>query len=167
MRRGSIFALGLLAAVLAGQELSLSLPLMGVGPDLLIMVAVGFAIGERPGTAATYGFIAGLLRDLLLTGPRGLSAFAYAVACYLIGLAGEVRGVWVLIGTVAGATFVSQTIIGVGARLLSSSGRAGSVPRVALATTLWAVILAPLVLPAIRRIVATERRVGGEVASRP
>lgn len=154
MRRFSIFVLSLLGALLISHELSLSLPVLGGGPDVLILVVVAFSTGERPAACASYGFGAGFVRDLQLESPAGISAFAYALTAYAVGLVGEVRGVWVLIGLVAGSTFVSQVLYGFGTLLLSESAAMSSLPRVALVTTAYNTLLAPLVVPILRRLAA-------------
>ena len=74
----------------------------------MILVVAAFAIGERPRTAAIAGFASGFVRDLLLTTPTGLSAFAYAATAYGVALIGVPRGVGPVVGMFAGATFVSQ-----------------------------------------------------------
>src|SRR5919106_1203482 len=118
MSRHVLFAVAATVAILLSAELSLSLPLVGIGPDLLILVVVAFGIGERPRTAATAGFIAGLVKDLLLVTPTGLTAFAYAVTAYGAALAGVPRGVGPAVGLFAAATFVSQLLYGLGAVFL-------------------------------------------------
>lgn len=165
MRRTGVFALALLAAVLIGNELTLTLPVFGSGPDLMVLVVIAFSTGERPATAAIYGFFGGLFRDLLLTSPRGLSAFAYAVTAYAAGLVGEVRGVWALIALVSGSTFVSQVIYGLGTAVLSQADAMGALPRVAIATTAYNTLLAPLLIPVLRRFAAPERPSGIERGS--
>ncbi len=80
MRRYVVFAIACVLALLLSRELTLSLPMVGMGPDLLILVVAAFAIGERPRTAAT----AGVRRRVSCATccsmtPTGLSAFAYAV----------------------------------------------------------------------------------------
>ncbi len=48
MRRWVLFGGAALLAMLLSDELALSLPMFGIGPDLLVVVVVAFAIGERP-----------------------------------------------------------------------------------------------------------------------
>src|SRR5688500_8091220 len=110
MRRNALFAIAAMLALVVSSELTLSLPLRGIGPDLAILVVTAYAFGERPRTAAMAGFAVGLLRDLLLATPVGLSAFAYAIVAYVVALVGVPRGVGPVVGTFAGATFASQMI---------------------------------------------------------
>lgn len=150
MRRFAVFLLAVFSAVLISSELSLSLPIFGVGPDVLMIVVVAFAAGERRTNAATYGFVAGFVRDLLLSSPKGISAFAYAITAYSVALVGDVRSVWPLIGMISGATFVSQVFYGAAAYVLGGVTIA-SLPRVGMATTVYNTLLAPLLMPLVRR----------------
>lgn len=162
MRRYGIFALACFTAILLSSELALSAPILGIGPDLLIIVVVGFASGEQPRNAAVAGFVAGLVRDLLLTTPVGLSAFAYALTAYAAALVGAARGVWAVVALIAGATFLSQVVYGIGMILLGTQVDPGPLPRVVAITTLYNAVLSPLVVPLLRRIVPAESAGGAE-----
>lgn len=156
MRQTGVFVLAALTAVLISAELGLTLPIRGVGPDLLVMVLVAFVSGLQPRWAALAGFGAGLFRDLLLSTPAGLSAFSYAVTAYGVALVGPLRGVWAFVGLVAGATFASQAIYGIGTVLVAQDVEAAPLPRVIVFTTLYDALLAPLLLPVLRRIAPAE-----------
>lgn len=163
MRRNVLFAIAALLALLATSELALSLPLRGIGPDLAILVVTAYAFGERPRTAAMAGFAVGLLRDLLLSTPVGLSAFAYAIVAYVVALLGVPRGVGPVVGTLAGATFASQVIYGVGVVFLGPLFDAGPLPRMLVITTVYNTVLAPVLIPLLSRIVRAEAaEVGAE-----
>lgn len=156
MRRYALFVLAATLAMLVSSELTLSLPLAGVGPDLLILVVAAFSIGERPRSAAFAGFAAGFVRDLLLTTPTGLSAFAYAVAAYLVALVGIPRGVGPVVGTFAGATLLSQLMYGVGAIFFGPQVDASPLPRVVLVTTAYNALVSPLLMPLLSRVVRAD-----------
>lgn len=151
-----MFAVAASVALLLSSEIALSLPLAGMGPDLIVLVVVAFAIGERPRTAALAGFGAGLLRDLLLTTPKGLTAFAYAVTGYGAALAGVPRGVGQVVGMFAAATFTSQLLYGLGAIFLGQQVDPSPLPRMLLATTAYNALISPLLMPLLRRVVRTE-----------
>lgn len=57
-----------------------------VVPDLGLVAAVAIAYREGPEIGATFGFCAGLATDFFLQTPLGLSALAFALTAYLIGL---------------------------------------------------------------------------------
>jgi rod shape-determining protein MreD len=151
-----LFAFAATIAILVTSELTLSLPMLGIGPDLLILVVVAYAIGERPRTAAMAGFAAGFARDLLLTTPKGLSAFAYAVTGYGVALAGVPRGVVPVVGMFAGATFASQLLSGVGAAFLGPQVDPSPLPRMLLVTTAYNALISPLLMPLLRRVVRID-----------
>lgn len=156
MSRHVLFAVAATVAILLSAELSLSLPLAGIGPDLLILVVVAFGIGERPRTAATAGFIAGLMKDLLLVTPKGLSAFAYAVTAYGAALAGIPRGVGQAVGLLAASTFASQLLFGLGAIFLGPQVDPAPLPRMLFITTAYNALISPLLMPLLNRVVRAD-----------
>lgn len=155
-RRNITFGIAALGALLASGELALTLPILNIGPDLAIIVLAAFAIGERPRTAATAGFVLGLARDLLLTTPKGVGALAYALTAYGVALLGPSRSAPAVIGTVVGATFLSQLLFGLGAVLLGPQVDASPLPRVVLITTAYNALVAPLLMPLLRRVIQPE-----------
>ncbi len=81
----------------------------GVAPDLLLAVAVATAVVAGPDRGAIVGFFAGLIFDLFLDTPLGLSALTYSVVAYATGLfqlplAAHPR--WWRVGSVAAASAV-------------------------------------------------------------
>jgi rod shape-determining protein MreD len=156
VRRYFLFAIASIVALLVSSELALSLPVLGIGPDLLVLVVAAFAFGERPRTAAMAGFAVGLVRDLLLTTPTGLSAFAYAATGYGVAFIGVPRGVGPVVGMFAGATFVSQVLYGLGAIFLGPQVDASPLPRMVIVTTAYNALLSPLLMPLLSRVVRAE-----------
>ena len=65
------------------------LRILGVHPDLMLLVAVAAGLIGGPSRGAVVGFVAGLLVDLLLPGRLGTSALAYSLVGFGIGVAGE------------------------------------------------------------------------------
>lgn len=84
MMRVRIGVLLALAVVLHTTVLA-DLRIAGIRPDgmLLVAVAAGFVTGPERG--AVIGFVAGLLADLFLYTPLGLSALTYALIGYGVG----------------------------------------------------------------------------------
>jgi len=62
------------------------LRIAGVVPDLGLVLAVAVAYRYGPEAGALTGFAAGLLYDLFLATPLGLSALAYAITAYAVGV---------------------------------------------------------------------------------
>jgi rod shape-determining protein MreD len=156
VKRYVIFAGACFVALLVSQEMALSLPIAGVGPDIAIIVLAAFAVGERPRTGAMAGFALGLVRDLLITTPAGLSALAYSVTAYVVALIGVTRSAWMVVALVAGATLSSQVMYGVGAVLLGPQVDPSPLPRMILVTTAYNALISPLLMPVLRRVIQTE-----------
>jgi rod shape-determining protein MreD len=121
----------------------------GVAPDLGLLTAVAVAYREGPNAGAIVGFVAGLLLDLFLRTPLGLSALSFALTGYVVGVVqgGMLRSTrWVapvlgaLGGLLAGTVFV---LVGglVGHEDLVSSHSI----RVVLIASAYDGVLAPLV----------------------
>lgn len=65
------------------------LGLFGVHPELMLLLAICAGIVGGPVRGAGVGFAAGLLGDLMLQGPLGVSALAFALVGFAAGAAGE------------------------------------------------------------------------------
>lgn len=59
----------------------------GVMPDVMLLVAVAAGLEAGPGYGAVIGFASGMLADLLLPTPLGLSALVFTLIGYIVGLA--------------------------------------------------------------------------------
>jgi rod shape-determining protein MreD len=106
------------------------LRLFGVQGDLMLLVALGAGLAAGPERGAAIGFASGLLYDLMLQTPCGLSALTYAVMAFLVGslqdsvlraawwipvstaAAGSALGVilYVVFGTVVGVEYLGVSI---------------------------------------------------------
>src|SRR5262249_3404281 len=62
------------------------LRIFGAVPDLLLVATIGMAYESGPMQGALFGFGAGLAQDLFLTTPLGVSALAFALTGYAVGL---------------------------------------------------------------------------------
>lgn len=58
----------------------------GVHPDLMVLVAVTAGLVGGPDRGAVVGFASGLLADLFVHAPFGLSALAFTVVGYAVGI---------------------------------------------------------------------------------
>lgn len=130
------------------------LRLFGVVPDLGLLLAVAVAYRFGPEAGALTGFAAGFAYDLFLETPMGLSALAYALTAYVVGVmqAGLLRaprGLPVALGFVAGAvgaTLFAVMGILVGVDALRSERTVG----VIAASAVYAALLAPFVFGLVR-----------------
>ncbi|MFN2608339.1 MAG: rod shape-determining protein MreD [Acidimicrobiales bacterium] len=70
--------------------------IVGVMPDLMLLLAVAAGITGGQGYGAVVGFASGMAVDLFLQTPLGLSALVFTVIGYAVGLAqtGILRSSW-------------------------------------------------------------------------
>jgi rod shape-determining protein MreD len=69
----------------------------GVAPDIMVLIPIVGALAAGPERGAVLGFVCGLAVDLVVqTTPLGLSALAFAVVGYTVGVleAGILRSSW-------------------------------------------------------------------------
>lgn len=79
----------------------------GVHPDVMLLVAICGGLAAGPDRGAIVGFLAGLLADLFLPTPMGLSALAYCLVAFGVGSlqTGILRAAWwIPIVTAVGAS---------------------------------------------------------------
>lgn len=89
-------AVVLLFAVVANQTLVAALRFGDVGAQLLLLVAVAAAIVGGSDRGAVVGFLCGLLTDLFLQTPLGLSALAFSLVAFGVGTvqSSVIRSAW-------------------------------------------------------------------------
>jgi rod shape-determining protein MreD len=152
--RAGRLALLLVAIVLIQTTILPYARVFGVVADLGVVATVAVAYREGPETGAIFGFAAGLSMDLFLQTPLGLSALAYALTGYLIGIlqGGLLRSSWWIPpvlggigGILAGALFV-----GLGALVGQEQLFALRSLRVVLLAGLYDAIIAPIMFPIVR-----------------
>ena len=140
-------ALVLFVALVAQIAIVADLRIVGAVGDLMLLVTVAAALTGGPDRGVTYGFFAGLLFDLALDSPFGLSALTYAVVGYAVGLVcgGLFRPTgWSPLVVAAVAALVATAFyIGVG-HLVGIPYPWGDLPAITAAVALWN---AALVLP--------------------
>lgn len=142
----------LLVVLLAETALFPHVRLFGVVPDVMVLAVAAIAAREGAEIGATFGFAAGVLIDLFLEVPVGLSALSYSLVGYAIGTlhTGLMRSTWwmgpVLGGTAslaAGTIFVLVGII-LGQDHLLAARSAVVVPSRALYDAALALLVFPL-----------------------
>jgi rod shape-determining protein MreD len=164
-------ALLLVAVVLLQTAVLPHLRIGGVAPEIGLVVTVGVAFTAGPSAGAIFGFAAGLALDLFLSTPLGLSALAWSLTGYAVGvLQGAVlRASWwfpialtFVAGVVGGLLFcVVGAIVGQG-QLWGFSAL-----RTVLGSALYGALLAPIVFPVVRFALHAEgprsaRPLGGQ-----
>jgi rod shape-determining protein MreD len=98
------------------------LRVFGAGPDVMLLLAVVAGIVGGPRVGALFGFAAGILLDLFLETPMGLSALVFCLVGYAVGniQGGVLRAAWwipivtTLVASVAGvlAYALVATVVG-------------------------------------------------------
>lgn len=133
----------LLAAALVDSAWASRLPLP-VGPDLLLLVALGVGIRRGLESGALAGAAAGYLRDLIGGGPMGLFVLSYLGVGALAGAAGA------MVDQQQRALPAAAAVVGtVGLRLVS----AAMVSLTGAARVAWAALAADVALGAVSNAV--------------
>ncbi len=132
-----------------------------VAPEVGLVAVLAVAYEDGPDSGALFGFIMGLAIDLFLTTPFGLSALAYAVTGYAVGVfqAGVVRTTpWLapILGGVGGL-FGGLVFITAGAIVGQSGYLSLESLRIVLISATFDAMIAPLVFPIVRRVARRAR----------
>ena len=147
--------LALLLCVMVLVQITLlpHLRVAGVVPDVVLVATVAVAYREGPELGAGYGFASGLVLDLFLQTPLGLSAICFALTGYLVGVVqgALVRTAWWVApilgafgGIVGGFLFV-----GIGAIFGQDQLFTLRSVRIVLQAGLLDAIIAPIVFPLV------------------
>lgn len=146
----------LLLAFLLQAAVGPSIAIMSVRPNFLLIVTIVMALVNGPVEGAFVGFIAGILFDLLGTGPFGTAALVLCIVGYLAGVLYErifAQG-WLLpVLVLAVTSFFSELLslivllvlgqqVGFGAALFTR----------AIPTVLYTTLVAVVVFPALSRL---------------
>ncbi len=121
LRMAAVF----LAALILQITLFVDVRVAGVAPDLMALIAAAAGIMAGPQRGSLVAFIAGLLWDVFLPTPLGLSAVSFALVAYVVGLvtAGLLKSTRFQTALlVAGATAVSLVFYALLGELVGQSG---------------------------------------------
>jgi rod shape-determining protein MreD len=149
-------ALVILVAVVLETTLLTHFDIDGAIPGLCLLCVLAVAYEDGPESGALFGFAMGLVLDLFLITPIGLSALSFALTGYAVGVfqAGIVRtSPWLapvlggLGGLFGGLVFITVGAVVGQDQLLSMHG-----VQVVVVSALYDALLAPLVFPIVRRI---------------
>ncbi len=123
----------------------------GVVPDLGLVATVAIAYREGPEMGSIFGFAAGLSMDLFLQTPLGLTALAFALTGYVIGIlqSALLRSTWWVTPLLGGLGGIlgGLIFIGIGAIVGQEQLFALRSLRVVLLSGVYDAIVAPVVFP--------------------
>lgn len=142
----------ILGALVLQLSLVSGLPVGGAVGDVMVLVVIAAALTSDPGRAALIGFSTGLVYDLMLGSPFGLSALVYALVGYCVAaLAGWVHepGRWFGLVTAVIAGAVAMVVTTALALLFGLSSSLPEMGQIAAVVAGWNALL---IVPA-RRLV--------------
>ncbi len=153
-------ALAVLAAAILQVGLAPNIAIGDVAPNLVLLVVVTLALTRGPSRGCVAGFAAGLVLDLIGSGPVGLWALVLCVVGYAAGMleANLFAHGWLLPVTVV---FIAALTAEIGywvvlAVVGQGVGFGGMLTGVALPGALYDTALAVLIYPWLARILRTE-----------
>lgn len=157
IQRVGMVALVLVTTAIVQTSLLPTLSLSGFRPDLLLLLVIAFALRDGLLTGMRVAFTAGVLVDLLLNeSPVGLTALVYVGIAYAVGVARPYLAPDSLSAPMI--LSVAGTLIGVAGYGLLSAVLAEDpvslslVATAALVSSLYALLLAPIVMGIVRRL---------------
>ena len=149
-------ALLILVAVVLQTTLLTHFDIFDAAPGLCMLCVLAVAFEDGPESGALFGFAMGIVLDLFLITPLGLSALSFALTGYAVGafqssIVRTTPWLYPMIGGLGGL-FGGLVFIVVGGvvgqeGLLSVHG-----VQIVVVTAVWDAILAPLVFPVVRLV---------------
>jgi rod shape-determining protein MreD len=137
-----------------------SIIILGLKPDLIMVVVVVFSLlkGEKEGTIS--GFASGLLQDIFSTGLLGINALAKTVIGFTCGILKEKIFYEHILFLIPVITFIASFMQSILIFLLLRAfgieyGLAWSLKQIALPEALYSSLLSPFVFLAINKLFQT------------
>jgi rod shape-determining protein MreD len=161
IRRILVIAAIVITAVLLQSTVFSQLRLVGVRPELLILVTIVIALLEGPTEGAVVGFVCGLAQDMFLNQPKGITALTLTLLGYAVGMARQfivspsplVPTIVVAIGTALAMGFYEIVSLLLGTFDVPTT----EAVKIALLTAAYNAVLTPILYPLLRRIVEGSR----------
>jgi rod shape-determining protein MreD len=137
----------MLAALLLQTTVLARIRMWGVMPDFMLLVAVAGGITAGPTRGAALGFSSGMLIDLFLPTPLGLSALVFTLVGYGVGVAntGVLRSAWYIPVLTAGAASAAGVVLyALAGSVLGERMITGHLATIALVVGVCNAVLAPV-----------------------
>jgi rod shape-determining protein MreD len=149
MRQDPRFRLPIMfvVALLLQTTVLARLRVFGVMPDFMLLLAVAGGITAGPTRGAALGFASGMLIDLFLPTPLGLSALVFTLVGYGVGVAntGVLRSAWYIpVLTAGGASVAGVTLYALIGSVLGERMVDGHLVTIAIVVGLSNAVLAPV-----------------------
>lgn len=142
-----VVALTLQLAVAARLEV------FGVQGDLMLLIAAMAGLAAGPDRGAVIAFATGIVFDLMLQSPFGLSALVYVIVAYVVGSLQDTvlrAAWWIPSATAAIGSAFGVILYGVFGTMVGQDLLQPSLLRIAGIVALLNALAAPAVLPAVR-----------------
>ena len=150
----------IVVALLIQLTLTNSITILGLKPDLIMVVVVVFSLlkGEKEGTIS--GFASGLLQDIFSTGLLGINALAKTVIGFTCGILKEKIFYEHILFLIPLITFIASFMQSILIFLLLRTfgieyGLAWSLKQIALPEALYSSLLSPFIFLAINKLFQT------------
>ena len=137
----------LIGALLLQMTVLSRIRIFGVMPEFMLLVAVAAGITAGPTRGAALGFTSGMLIDLFLPTPLGLSALVFTLVGYGVGVAntGVLRAAWYIpVLTAAAASVGGVVLYAVAGSVLGEPMVDGHLATIALVVGVCNAVLAPV-----------------------
>lgn len=152
-------SLVLVVALTLQVAIAPDLQVLGVQGDLMLLVALAAGLAAGPDRGAAIGFVSGLLYDLLLHTPAGLSALTYAIVAYLVGSLQDsvLRAAWwIPVTTAAAGSAVGVILYVVFGTVVGVEFLGVNIPKVAIVVALLNAVAAAPAIRALRWATGTQ-----------
>ncbi|MBI4744927.1 MAG: rod shape-determining protein MreD [Actinobacteria bacterium] len=152
----------LLGTVIFQTTIAPHLRIMGVQPDLILILTVTYAFIDGPVYGSALGFFGGLLQDFIIARNVGLNVISKTIVGYIAGLLKEnvfIESMFLPVVAIFLASIVDQTIY-----LILGFTFGYQIPfknvfyRVILPSAVYNSIFSFFIYPAYRRLIAYESR---------
>lgn len=143
----------LFVALIVHTTLLPDLRIVGVMPDLMLLLPIAAGLEAGPTYGAVVGFASGMLADLVLQSPLGLSALVFTVVGYAVGVtkAGILRDTWWFPAAVAlVASSVGEGLFALASTIVGQPLLTAHLPTVMLVVGVTNGLLALAVQPVVR-----------------
>lgn len=137
----------LILALLVQTTVLVRIRVGGVMPDFMLLIAVAAGITAGPTRGAGLGFVSGMVIDLFLPTPLGLSALIFTLVGYGVGVAnaGVLRSAWYIPVLTAGAASVGGVVLyAVAGSMLGERMLTGHLVTIALVVGVGNAVMAPV-----------------------